>query len=310
MEFDWSIRTIGEWRTFLSRARHANWMQTWPYAEALHKRDRKQSRLALILKGKKPIGMMSVQVVQAGPLQLVELKRGPLWFDIIPEASLVLEFAEAFRREYPRSPLRWVRWMPDHFLEPEGIERLKDLGFKISKQNFESSHLDLNQSEGDLRRNLRQKWRNCLNNAERSPLIVTVETSPQKLGLFLNHYLIHKSLKRFEGSTSEFLKEEIETAMKADDAFLVWGVSADQPVAGLAIVKHGRSATYRIGWNTMEGRQLKAHYRLIWETLLLLKKLGIESFDVGGLKRHEAPGVSYFKEGLGGQRYRCQFFKG
>ncbi len=310
MEFDWSKRTIGEWRILLQQAEKANWMQTWPYAQAAFKRDFKRSRLALIKKHGQAIGLMAVQEIKLGPVQIINLFRGPLWFSSTPAESIFLEVAEAFRREFPNKILQRLRWMPNWEITPHCKDVLSKIGFKERPEYFLTIWLDLKKPVEELRRDLKQKWRNCLNKSERSNIRIVKDSGTRKLDLFLKYYARHKKIKNFRGPSDAFMKEEISTAFQSGDGFLLWAYFENRPVAGVAILKHGNSGSYRVGWNTDEGRVVNAHYNLLWNAILNLKSSGIEYFDLGGLKPDAAKGISHFKSGLGGKSQFYHTFSG
>lgn len=46
----------------------------------------------------------------------------------------------------------------------------------------------------------------------------------------------------------------------------------------ICVALHGNSATYLIGWNGDVGRKLKANQFLLWNSIVILKKM-----DLGGL---------------------------
>jgi lipid II:glycine glycyltransferase (peptidoglycan interpeptide bridge formation enzyme) len=301
MEFDWSRRTIGEWRNFLLKAEKANWMQTWPYAQAAYKRDYKPSRLAIIKKNGQEIGLMAVQEIKLGPIQIVNLMRGPIWLIPNPTETDFIEFAESFRKEFPNKLLQRLRWMPNWEMTDTTKDALKKIGFKERPEYFLTIWLDLRRPIEQIRAELKQKWRNCLNKSERTSIVVTKETHTHALDLFLKYYSHHKKVKKFRGPSDAFMKEEITTAFQAGDGFLLWAHVNHQPVAGIAILKHGNSGSYRIGWNTDVGRDVNAHYNLLWHAITILKKSGIEYFDLGGIKPDDAQGISHFKQGLGGK---------
>lgn len=310
MEFDWSVRTIGEWRRILAQASKTNWMQTWPYAEAMFKRDKKPSKLALIRQDGTDLGLMCIQIIEAGPLRFIELKRGPIWFCPNPSQQLLIEFAEELRKHFPRSLLQRFHWMPEETVEPTTIKNLERLGFQLRSESFETIWLDLRQTESELKRQLKQKWRNCLSKSLQAPLEIQLDHSSKRIDLFLNYYFIHKSLKKYVGPSQAFLKEELESSFKAHDAFLVWAVHDHHAVAGMAFIQHGNSASYRVGWNTSQGRLFNSHYALIWRAIQNLKEKGTSYLDLGGLVSEGNSGVNHFKEGLGGQKHRFFTFKG
>lgn len=301
MEFDWSKKTIGEWRNLLLKADKANWMQTWPYAQASFKRDFKPSKLAVIKKEGQELGLMAVQEINLGPIQFINLYRGPIWLKTQPTEEDFLEFAEAFRKEFPAKLFQRLRWMPNWEVKPQTKNILKSIGFKEMPEYFLTIWVDLRMPIEKLRSDLKQKWRNCLNKSEKSDIKIVKDTSLGRLDLFLKFYGRHKKLKNFRGPSQAFMKEEISTAFQSGDGFLLWAYQENRPIAGVAILKHGKSGSYRIGWNTDDGRLVNAHYLLLWNAIVILKQSGCDFFDLGGIKPDEAKGISHFKLGLGGK---------
>lgn len=307
MEFNWKTRSIKDWREFLTQSKNSNWMQTWSYAQAAFATDHLRTRIALIERQGQPIGMMCVQEIKVGPAEIVNLKRGPLWF-ISPNQDLIVEFAEKFRKEFPKKLFQRLRWMPEIDLEPDSIDRLEKIGFKLRKENFITSLIDLNISLEQIRAGLLQKWRNCLNKSQRSSLQIEVQTNNRFLKSFLKFYQFHQVQRKYRGPSQRFLQTEFENCEKTKDIFYVWAYIENFPVAAIAITCHGTTAAYRIGWGNPEGRKRNAHYSLLWKAIEYSKELGLKQFDLGGLLPDEAVGVTHFKKGLNGQEIKRVVF--
>ena len=299
MKFDWSPRTLKEWREYLARAKNTNWMQSWAYAQATFATEYFKTRIALVVHENKPVAMMSVQEIKIGPLHFVNLKRGPLWFEQ-PTEALFLEFAKSFRQEFPKSLGQRLRWMPEFEIKEETLGQLKSIGFKLHRHTFTTSWIDLSQSEDSLRKNLQQKWRNCLNKALRSSLDVKVENSNQSFPLFMEYFRAHVEKKKYQAPSERFLQVEFKELSRQSDQYFIWAYFNGVPAAAIAVVTQGKTASYRLGWTTPEGRKHNAHHALLWKALLISKEKGLTAFDVGGLLLDEASGFSRFKIGLGG----------
>ena len=76
-----------------------------------------------------------------------------------------------------------------------------------------------------------------------------------------------------------------------------------EPVAGILIFTHGKSATYQVAWTNEAGREHRAHHLLLWHTILELKERDITWLDAGGINPEHAEGVTRFKRGLGGDEF-------
>ena len=307
MEFNWKPRSIKEWREFLAQTKNANWMQTWNYAQASFTADYLITRIALIEQQGEPIGMMSVQQIKFGPAQIINLKRGPLWF-VEPTQELTVEFAAAFRKEFPKKLFQRLRWMPEIELNSATTARLEKIGFRLRKENFVTALVDLRQPLLEIKKNLQQKWRNCLNKAEKSGIELVVQTSNEHLDSFLKFYNYHQRQKRYQGPSQKFLKAEFSTSEKTKDHFFIWAYVNHFPIAAIAVTCHGSTAAYRIGWNNPEGRKHNAHYALLWKAIEISKQRGHSHFDLGGLLPDEAAGMTHFKNGLNGHEIKLAIF--
>lgn len=300
MKFDWSPRTLKEWRQYMLRAQNANWMQSWAYAQATFATEYFRTRIALVSFQNKPVAIMSVQEIKIGPLHFVNLKRGPLWFEQ-PTENLFLEFAKAFRQEFPKSLGQRLRWMPEFEVQEQTLQKLKNIGFKLHHHTFTTSWIDLSQSETELRKNLLQKWRNSLNKSLRSSLEFKIENSNQSFTLFMEYFRAHVEKKKYQAPSERFLQIEFKELSRQSDQYFIWAYVNGAPAAAVAIVTQGKTASYRLGWTTPEGRKYNAHHALLWKALLISKEKGLTAFDVGGLLLDEASGFSRFKIGLGGK---------
>ena len=81
----------------------------------------------------------------------------------------------------------------------------------------------------------------------------------------------------------------------------VWNAFHDgTAVAGIAVIRHGASATYLAGWTSAAGRHHNAHNLLLWHAITKLRESGTDWLDLGGVDTQSAPGLARFKLGLGG----------
>ena len=82
----------------------------------------------------------------------------------------------------------------------------------------------------------------------------------------------------------------------------VWNaVHENKTVAGIALIRHGASATYLAGWTSPHGRHRNAHNLLLWRAITELRETGTDWLDLGGVDTASAPGIARFKLGLGGE---------
>lgn len=308
LTLNFSLRTVGEWRAFLKRTEKTPWTQTFQYAIAVAKVAKQSTHFVTIDRGTDVVGLVAIQESRLGPFQSVVINRGPLWFKGEETSENVTAFVAALKKVYPKSLFRRFRWMPEWVGEETTVVE-NEFGYKKTQQSFETLWLDLRLSLADLRKGLDRKWRGHLNKAERSGLELWVDVEGKHLDLFIKNYDFFKSNKKFDGPEGKFFKHEIESALPFKDAIILWARLDKIPVAGVMVMKHGTSASYRLSWNSPEGRVAQAHYLLIWKAIEILKKQGVETFDLGGILAQDQTGFNVFKLGMNGDHFKTEFFK-
>jgi lipid II:glycine glycyltransferase (peptidoglycan interpeptide bridge formation enzyme) len=304
MEFDWSEQSIDAWRDYLTKLPSNNFLQSWTFAKAVRSLNYRPTRLAKILKDGNLVGIMAVQEIKIGPVSIVNLYRGPLWFTPNPQQELLAEFACAFDQTFPKSLFRRRRWMPEWTHDPAAEAILEKAGFtKKEEKDYKTILLDLTQSKQSLRGQLKQKWRNALNKAERADLSLREDWRGVTAPLFIANYLEHKESKGYRGPSEKFLREELKAAFPLGDAVIFWASKNKKPLAAILIFLHGNAATYHAGWTTPDGRIVNAHNLLLWKAIETLKEKSVGTLDLGWIDELTGEGLTQFKRGLGGTQY-------
>lgn len=155
--------------------------------------------------------------------------------------------------------------------------------------------LDLDQPEM-MRANLAQKWRNRLNKAERSGLVIVNQPLDRlRHEWFLKAEAEQQRERRYQGYPTALLLAFAKA--NKSQARLLSALDDGKPVAAILVLKHGRMATYQAGITTPEGRQHSAHHLLMWHAMSYLHKKGFEQFDLG--RTDFGKGLTHFKMGTG-----------
>ncbi|NDE16542.1 peptidoglycan bridge formation glycyltransferase FemA/FemB family protein [bacterium] len=300
MQFDWTLRPESEWRELCKKVPRLNMLQSLPFERAAWMLDKKLTRRAVITIDNEPAGIMAIQEIHLGPIHVIDLYRGPLWFSANPPESWLLDFARLFNETWPRRLLRRRRWLPEW---PDGETARKvlgGLGFRLLPKSFETVWMDLSLPENEIRANMNPKWRGHLNKGERCNLEIIEDWTGSTGKAFLRQYDVDKSIKKYYGRSPRFIAAELALALRSREAVFLWACENKIPVAAILVVMHGHSATYRIGWTTDEGRKANGHNVLLWEAVRRLKAKGYAWFDLGGIEPHGAEGLTTFKTGMGG----------
>ncbi len=300
IQMNWDPITLAEIEVLLSQTENTNWMQTWPYAFACHKRDQKNCQIVRILDDNQVIGIVLIEQIKLGIIHFIQINRGPLWLKGQDTEKRVLQFAELLQSTYPQKWYRRRRWLPELECTEKNKNQLQQIGFQLTKFSFDTIWIDLSKSEEFLRKNLQQKWRNCLSKSEKQVFKVEIHEAIQNFQEFIQGYESYKKNKNFIGPSSKFLSVEVKTGLKTNSHIIVWAVTDHQQIAGMLIALHGKTASYRVGWNTSMGREMNAHYSMLWQLIKYLKSKEYSMFDLGGILPNEEPELTHFKRGLGG----------
>lgn len=239
-------------------------------------------------------GLGSVTRINRGPLILNE--------DISPDQRTAIY--AALRREFGARKRKLLFIAPDLARTGDSLALLALLNYRRrTARPWTSAWLNLKRNSMDLRKALDGKWRNQLSLAERRGLLVR---STQELAPFewlLDRYEELMAQKNFLGPSLQLLRAFRENGDETSETIVFQALFEDQPVCGVLVAGHGRSATYLVGWNGPEGRKLNANNHLLWNVILELQRRNYEWFDLCGVSDARTPGVAEFKRGLNGEEY-------
>ncbi|HYA42043.1 MAG TPA: GNAT family N-acetyltransferase [Syntrophobacteraceae bacterium] len=302
--YEWrSIKEQPLWEESFNSVEKSNLLQSWAYGEAKGKvQGWRVERIGIESRG----GLVAIcQVLFKRVIGLplvVRINRGPLF---IGASQLPEQKGQVFR--LLRSILR-LRWgvvsliAPELDCTPENAELLKSAGWRRRKgTGVRSAWIDLRPDESDLLKGLAPKWRNQLNSAVRSGLSLEISSSPEEVGWLLQRHEEHMKEQKF-GAPGYELLSQFHSA-DPQNFLVLRAILANEPVAGVGIVKHGRAATYLVGWSSRDGRKLNAGNFLLWNGMLQVRKLACLWFDLGGINEKQSQGVARFKRGVRGAEY-------
>ncbi|MBL4628170.1 MAG: GNAT family N-acetyltransferase, partial [Roseicyclus sp.] len=145
---------------------------------------------------------------------------------------------------------------------------------------------------------LTPKWRNRLRRGQAQGLTIRRHLMPPDERYWLFKAEAAQSLRKWY----QPLPAEVIAAMAAGHpgaAQVFTAYHLGQRVAAMLFLRHGRNATYQIGWSNNEGRRLPAGPALMWRAMVELQAMGTEHMDLGAADRRLAPGLAHFKRGTG-----------
>jgi lipid II:glycine glycyltransferase (peptidoglycan interpeptide bridge formation enzyme) len=248
--------------------------------------------------GSGPIGaQVLTRRLGPGPFSIGYAPRGPVattW----DQASLGA-FQDSLRRTARRLRLTHVTIDPPAEDDATG-RMLTDGGWRPTDevQPRRSWELPLAQPEEALWGGLRSKWRQYVQKARRSGVVVT-DGGREDLRTFYDIF-VETALR------TGFIPRTFESYVAVWDAYAPSGAAqllfarlpGGEPVATLFVLHTGSRAVEPYGGMTPAGAESRANYLLKWEAIRRANEAGAAVYDMWGLKHS---GIEQFKRGFGGR---------
>jgi hypothetical protein len=215
---------------------------------------------------------------------LARVNRGPVFLDDAPSPERQRLVYAALRRHW-RGLLLIAPALP---AGDAASSVLRAAGFVQRQQRgWLSGRIELRHDEAAIWAGLTSTFRNRVRAAEKAGAQLRIATDAESFGWMLERHAENMRKKDFRAVTTSFLRPLRDAAPNDITVFQL--LHADQPVAGMSVVQFGRHAEYHIGWFGPEGRKLNAGNFLMWNIVKEMRRRGVASFDVGGMK----PGDGY-----------------
>lgn len=300
-----------EWTHLVSGFYDLSLVQTWEYAEAKTQAASWRVEQAVFVDGERVVGAVQALVRPIPWLQrgLVWINRGPLWRRSKNEdPSLLVAMMEELRRHWVDKQHIYLRIAPPNREGEVDVNALKEIGYRRDDnlEGWASARLDLSLPVEALRNQLQQKWRNCLNKAER--LRLTVQTGCDALAFdqFLREYKRMLLDRKYCTSATPVLLSRLQALLPPERK--LWVLTAHQngqSLGAVLIARYGETCEYLAGAINDAGRAVNAGQLLLWRAACEMKNLGHRWLDLGGMDPKQTPsGIFHFKSGLGGVPYR------
>ena len=303
----WDCLNIVVWNEYLNRVGKSNLLQSWEYGESKQNSEKWNVKRGVISINGEDVAV--VQVLEKrlfNTIHIYRINRGPLFLKELGQDSLYAVHQAIQKELTGLLKGRLLFHAPELNLNSNSIMIASNFGYYFSKRKgWESIWLDLRKEQEELRKMLDSKWRNMLTYAERHDLSFELHTDSKNFDWILKKYEEVMSSRGFNGVPVDLYKDLKKQFDGTDKPIVVLkAFSGLELLAGICIVPHGKAATYLLGWNSTKGRQLKANQFLLWNAILYFKDQEYNWFDLGGIDEENTPGISSFKLGVNGKRYR------
>jgi lipid II:glycine glycyltransferase (peptidoglycan interpeptide bridge formation enzyme) len=299
-----------EWSDIVSGFRDLSLLQTWEYVEAKAASGQWKIERAVFMDGDTVVGAVQVLVRQVKWLNggLAWVSRGPLWRKNGATASTLAEMLKCLNQYWVGKRRMYLRILPT-LLETETAPGFFDgIGYRLTEGSitWSSSRVDLSQPLEVLRARLQQKWRNCLNKAERLGVTVESGTDGDIFNEVLNEYRTTLREKSFATGVTPDLLHRLQSL--APDERKLWALAGrrdGQRLGGLLIARYGGVCEYLVGAVNDPGKAVNAGQLLLWSAIEQMKERGYCWFDLGGMDPvRTRKGVLHFKKGVNGGPYQ------
>lgn len=294
------------WYDTLCDFHDSNIYQTWDY-DSVRRRGGGLSHL-LLRKDDKVVAIAQSRIVRLPFVNagIAYVRWGPLWHsktakDVTPD--IFGQALRALRNEYVCRRGLLLRVLPIAF-QQEDLPLLETLiAEKFSIINNDKRQttllLDLRSGLEDLRKGLDQKWRNCLNRAQKNNLTVIEGDDDRLFGDFIDIYKEMHDRKGFVESSDVNEFRRIQQCLPKEYKLRIFLCYQDDiPCAGVICSAIGKTGIYMFGATSNVGMKTNGSYLLQWKVVEWLKNRGCTVYDLHGIDKVKNPGTYHFKAGL------------
>jgi lipid II:glycine glycyltransferase (peptidoglycan interpeptide bridge formation enzyme) len=299
-----------EWAARAAQFHDHSYRQCRAYAQAAAARLGASSEYVAVDANGEEIGLANVRIkrVPVLPAGIAYISGGPLVRrDRAEDAQRLKDCLGVLRREYVQrrglvlrvSPLigsaDWSAAQADAFAESGFVATERAAGYRTIV-------VDLRLPAADLRKRLAQKWRNCLNKAERAGVVLRTGTDAGLFGVFCGLFdeLVGRKAFRTELDAAFYAGIQGELAENERLRIAIAEVEG-RPIAGHVSSMLGDTGVYLLGASGEAAKGSNASYLLQWDAMLAAKERGMHWYDLGGIDPEANPGVYHFKQGMGGE---------
>lgn len=294
-----------EWDDFVTSHPEANFLQSWDFYEFhLSRGNHIIRRLAKDESGK-------IVAAYAGVIEAARRGRhlaiagGPIldWSN----QPLVTAIFEDMRIQGKKENCVFVRVRPQLERTPENLQLLESRGLKPAPMYLSvefAGVLDLNKSEDEILKGMRQRLRRALRKAAKNDIQVEKSTDPKDIHEFYQIQLQTAGRHEFVAFSEDFLTKQFAALAKNGEAVLYTAKYQDQILAQNFMIFYGNEASYHYGVSSELGTKYSGAPLLHMEAMRDARERGIKRYNFWGIVEedeihHRFYGVSCFKRGFG-----------
>jgi len=304
-----SVKEINEksvWENFNLGSKSPSFLQSWAWGEFQRNLNRECYRFG-VYDGTNLVGISLVYAEVAKLGSYLYCPAGPV-FKLFSEATFSkwLEFVKKLAEEKNHSFLR----IDLRTLNETEKKLLIKFGFTPAPQFTQpqcTATIDLAKNEEELRSNLSSSTRYNTNAATRKGVRIR-EGKKEEVKVFLDLLKQTASRKKFIlPLQKDYPQIQFETLEKEGVMKLHIAEVTGKPLSAALIVNYADTSYYLHAANSLEKKELRASYPLVWYSIVEVKKAGSKVFDFWGVAPNDDPkhpwsGVTAFKLSFGAEK--------
>ena len=258
-----------------------------------------------VFDGDKLIGVYEGEVETARRGRHIAVAGGPIvdWTDKPVVEALVADMREQGRKYH----CAFVRVRPQLEKTDESMRLFRELGLHAAPMYLSvelAGVLDLEKSEDELLKNMRQRLRRALRKAEKNGITIEKSTDPARMKEFYDIQLQTAGRHHFIAFSEGFLTKQFAAFAEDNSAVLYTARYNGEVLAQNFMIFYGNEASYHYGVSTELGTKLSGAPLLHMQAMRDARERGIKRYNFWGIvdeddTKHRFYGVSVFKRGFG-----------
>ena len=292
------------WDSFVTAHPEANFLQAWQWGEFHISRAKRVVRRG-VFDGETLLGVYEGEVETAKRGQHLSVAGGPIvdWQNTEAVRALV----DDLRAQARKHKCVFVRVRPQLEKSDAAMALFCELGFKKAPMYLSvelAGVLDLEKSEEETLKGMRQRLRRALRKAEKNDITVETTTDPAAIKEFYDIQLQTAGRQKFVAFSEEFFTKQFKAFADDNSAVLYTARYNGEILAQNFMIFYGNEASYHYGVSTELGTRLSGAPLLHMQAMRDARQRGIGRYNFWGIvdeddTKHRFYGVSVFKRGFG-----------
>ena len=304
----YTVKTVEnqtEWDEFVTAHPDANFLQSWDFYEFYFSRGFDIVRRGVYDENGQLVGVYAGEVEPAKRGRHLAVAGGPI-FDWSNQEIKNLIFSD-MKQQAKKLKCTFVRVRPQLQNTPENAKIFQQLGFRKAPMYLSvefAGVLNLENSEEEILKNMRQRLRRALRKAEKNQITIEKTSDPKAIHDFYQIELQTAKRHDFYAFSEDFLTKQFTAFAKNDEAVLYIAKLNGEILAENFMIFYGNEASYHYGVSSELGTKYSGAPLLHMEAMRDARKRGIKRYNFWGIvdendTKHRFYGVSVFKRGFG-----------